>query len=149
MPEKYQGFNSVPTPWSPRYRCDAGPTELWSHTGKLTVLITLHFHLQPQFKYEFHIYFTCTGRYELNKLTSLPMCGFTAQLVEYRTDIADVTGSNVVEALIFFRLAFSFQNTQRKAMHKTNFISFWYIQLSVDEMVRGEIKATINQQILY
>ena len=34
-------------------------------------------------------------------------------------------------------------------MHETNFISFWYIQLSVDEMVRGEIEVTINQQILY
>ena len=33
----------------------------------------------------FHIYFTsihCTGKYELNKLTSLPICGLIAQLVE-------------------------------------------------------------------
>ena len=62
--------------------------------------------LQPQYKYElFHIYFTslhCTGKHELNKLTSLPMCGFIAQLVEHRTGIAEVTGSNPVEALIFF-----------------------------------------------
>ena len=69
-------------------------------------------HLLPQYKYElFHIYFTslhCTGKYELNKLTSLPMCGFIAQLVEHRTSIAEVTGSNPVEALIFFR-ASSFQ----------------------------------------
>ena len=42
------------------------------------------------------------GRYELNKLTSLPMCGFIAQLVEHRTGIAEVTGSIPVEALIFF-----------------------------------------------
>ena len=44
------------------------------------------------------IYFTsfhCTGRYELNKLTSLPMNS---------TGIAEVTGSNPVEALIFFKL---------------------------------------------
>ena len=34
-------------------------------------------------------------------LTSLPMCGFIAQLVEHRTGIAEVTGSNPVEALIF------------------------------------------------
>ena len=34
------------------------------------------------------------------KLT-LPMCGFIAQLVEHRTGIAEVTGSNPVEALIF------------------------------------------------
>ena len=50
----------------------------------------------------------CTGRYEPNKLTSLPMCGFIAQLVEHRTGIAEVTGSNPVEALIcFFRLLLS------------------------------------------
>ena len=45
--------------------------------------------------------FHCTGRYELNKLTLLPMCGFIAQLVEHRTGIAEVMGSNPVEALIF------------------------------------------------
>ena len=39
-----------------------------------------------------------------SKLTSLPMCGFIAQLVEQRTGNAEVTGSNPVEALIFFRL---------------------------------------------
>ena len=32
------------------------------------------------------------------------MCGFIAQLVEQRTGNAEVTGSNPVEALIFFRL---------------------------------------------
>ena len=47
------------------------------------------------------------GRYELNKLTSLPMCGFIAQLVEHRTGNAEVTGSNPVEALNFFRLLLS------------------------------------------
>ena len=35
------------------------------------------------------------------------MCGFIAQLVEHRTGIAEVTGSNPVEALIFFRLLLS------------------------------------------
>ena len=39
------------------------------------------------------------GRNELNKLTSLPTCGFIAQLVEHRTGIAEVTGSNPVGAL--------------------------------------------------
>ena len=46
-------------------------------------------------------HFTPHGRYELNKLTSLPMCGYIAQLVEQRTGNAEVTGSNPVEALIF------------------------------------------------
>ena len=53
-------------------------------------------------------HFTPHGRYELNKLTWLPMCGFIAQLVEHRTGIAEVTGSNPVEALIFFFQASSF-----------------------------------------
>ena len=35
------------------------------------------------------------------------MCGFIAQLVEHRTGIAEVTGSNPLEALIFFRLLLS------------------------------------------
>ena len=35
------------------------------------------------------------------------MCGFIAQLVEHRTGIAEVTGSNPVEALIFSRLLLS------------------------------------------
>ena len=59
----------------------------------------------------FHIYFTsfhCTGRYDLNKLTSLPMCGFTAQLVEHRTSIAEVTDSNPMWSPDIFQ-ASSFQ----------------------------------------
>ena len=75
-------------------------------------MITLHFHLQPQYKYElFHIkllIISLHGRHELNKLTSLPMCGFIAQLVEHRTGIAEVTGSNPIEVLIFFFQACSF-----------------------------------------
>ena len=35
------------------------------------------------------------------------MCGFIAQLVEQCTGNAEVTGSNPVEALIFFRLLLS------------------------------------------
>ena len=35
------------------------------------------------------------------------MCGFIAQLVEHHTGIAEVMGSNPVEALIFFRLLLS------------------------------------------
>ena len=34
------------------------------------------------------------------------MCGFIAQLVEHRTGIAEVMGSNPVEALIFFQASF-------------------------------------------
>ena len=52
-------------------------------------------------------HFTPHRRYELNKLTSFPMCRFIAQLVGQSTGNAEVTGSNPVEALIFFRLLLS------------------------------------------
>ena len=43
------------------------------------------------------------------KLTcsAVTVCGFIAQLVEHRNSIAEVTGSNPVEALSFFRLLYS------------------------------------------
>ena len=37
----------------------------------------------------------------LNCKVPLPMCGFIAQLVEHRSGVAEVTGSNPVEVLIF------------------------------------------------
>ena len=68
-------------------------------------MIILPFYLQLQLKYElFHYtshHFTSHGRYELNKLSWLPLCGFIVQLVEHHTDIAEVTGLNPVETLIF------------------------------------------------
>ena len=57
--------------------------------------------------YILHIISLPTGDTELNQLTSLPMCDFIVQLVEHRTGIAEVTDSNPVEALIFFRLLLS------------------------------------------
>ena len=82
-----------------------------SRAKKVEVVLKKLKYRIPQYKYElFHTYFTWfhyTGRNELNKLTLLPMCGFIAQLVEHRTGIAEVMGSNPVEALIFFRLLLS------------------------------------------
>ena len=73
---------------------------------KFTVKITYHLHIYPQFSCEsFHIHYIISllSRENMNsQLTSLPTCGFIAQLVEHRTGIAEVTGSNPVEALIFF-----------------------------------------------
>ena len=67
-------------------------------------------YMKPHISYTSYTshHFTPHGKHELNKLTSLPMCGFIAQLVEQRTDNAEVMGSNPVEALIFFQ-ASSFQ----------------------------------------
>ena len=49
-------------------------------------------------------HFTPHGRYELNELTSLPMSGFIAQLVEHRTDIAEVMGSNPASSFQLLKL---------------------------------------------
>ena len=74
-------------------------------------MITSHFHLYPQFIYElFHILYIVSLLSRENgnlQLTLLPMCGFIAQLVEHRTGNVEVTGSNPVEAWIFFRLPIS------------------------------------------
>ena len=64
-----------------------------------------------------------TGRYELNKMTALPMCGFIAKLVEHRTGIAEVTGSNPVEALNFFQ-ASSFQLLKLENSLRGSFFTF-------------------------
>ena len=73
---------------------------------KFTAKITYHLHIYPQFIYEsFHIHYIISllSRENINsQLTSLPMCGFIAHLVEHRTGIAEVTGSNPVEAQFFF-----------------------------------------------
>ena len=47
------------------------------------------------------------------------MCGFIAQLVEHRTGIAEVTGSNPVEDLIFQASSFQFlklENLLRRSL---------------------------------
>ena len=61
-PEKYQGFNGIPFLF---FRLIPSNCLNW----KFTAMITLYFHLQPQYyKYEFHIHFTeiilpeCTTR---------------------------------------------------------------------------------------
>ena len=71
-------------------------------------------------------HFTPQGRYELNKLTSLPMCGFIAQLVEQRTGNAEVTGSNPVEVLIFFRLLLSNKLLKLKNLLRWSFFTLIY-----------------------
>ena len=71
-----------------------------------TSLYMIYLHIYPQFIYgSFHIHYIISllSRENMNsQFTSLPMCGFIAQLVEHRTGITEVTGSNPVEALIFF-----------------------------------------------
>ena len=85
---------------------------------------TLIYHRSSHMNYFIYAsrHFTPHGRYELNKLTSLPMCGFIAQLVEHRTGIAEVTGSNPVEALIFFQ-ASSFQLLKLENLLRRSFFT--------------------------
>ena len=66
------------------------------------------------------------GIYEL----LLPMCGFIAQLVEHRTRIAEVRGSNPVEALIFFQ-ACSFQLPKLEILLRRSLFTLVYILLQL------------------
>ena len=75
-------------------------------------MIILHFQLQLQFRYElFHIYSTSfhSSREDKNSinLTSLPMCGFIAQLVEHGTGIHGGHGFESRRSPDFFRLLLS------------------------------------------
>ena len=54
------------------------------------------------------------------------MCGFIAQLVEHRTGIAEVMGSNPVEALIFFFQASSFQLLKLENLLRWSLFTFIY-----------------------
>ena len=78
---------------------------------KFTAKITYHLHIYPQFIYEsfriLHVISLLSRENRSSRLASLPVCGFVAQLVGRRAGIAEVTGSNPVEALIFFRLLHS------------------------------------------
>ena len=54
------------------------------------------------------------------------MCRFITQLVEHRTGIAEVTGSNPVEALIFFQASF-----QLLKLYRDTLINFYFLSLAV------------------
>ena len=115
-------------------------------------MIILHFDLQLQFKYmNYFIYtshhLTPHGRYELNKLASLPMCGFIAQLVEHRTGIAEVTGSNPDEALIFFQ-ASSFQLLKLEKLLRWSFFTLIYMYVDISVLFAQYAQETQHEKIL-
>ena len=57
-------------------------------------------------------------RYRCDALPT-ELCGFIAQLVEHRTGIAEVTGSNPVEALIFFSRFSNLSSWKEEAWKKS------------------------------
>ena len=61
------------------------------------------------------------------------MCGFIAQLVEHRTSIAEVMGSNPIEALIFFQ-ASSFQVLKLENLLRWSFVTFIYNRSTIYEL---------------
>ena len=86
---KISGLQGDLNLWPTWYWCDARPTELWSHTLGARSICFL------------------TAWEDMNS-TNWPRSQFvasrTAQLVAHCTGIAEVTGSNPIEALMFFRL---------------------------------------------
>ena len=86
---KISGLQGDLNLWPTWYRCDARPTELWSHTLGARSICFL------------------TAWEDMNS-TNWPrsqcVASCTAQLVAHCTGITEVTGSNPIEALMFFRL---------------------------------------------
>ena len=74
------------------------------------------------------------------------MCGFIAQLVEHRTGIAEVTGSNPVEALIFFFQASPFQLLKLENLLRWSFFTFNYLLCS-REKTRHELRPPSTSSI--
>ena len=86
-----------------------------------------------------------------SQLTSLPMCGFIAQLVEHRTGIAEVTGSNPVEALIFFRLVYSnrlnWKFTAKIIYHLHIYPQFIYESFHIHYIISLLSRENMNSQL--
>ena len=91
-----------------RRTCEPGAVKKICHRTLILPVCTQRYYTTKRLiRYIYFTSFHSSRENELNKLTSLPIYGFIAQLVEHRTGIAEVTGSNPVEALIFFRLLLS------------------------------------------
>ena len=100
---KIQGLIGIQTRGLREYRCDALPTELWSHI--FTAMIILHFHLQPpgtSMNYFIHSSHHFTPHERI--WTPSPICRFIAHLVEYRTDIRGGYGFESRWSHDFFKL---------------------------------------------
>ena len=108
----------------------------------------LGFNGMNYFIYTSH-HFTPHGRCKLDKLTSLPMCGFIAQSVEHRTDIAEVTGSNPVEAPDFFRLLpsnclnWKIYSDYYSSLSSTTAVQIWIISyiLHIISLLTGDMNS--------
>ena len=76
------------------------------------------------------------------------MCGFIAQLVEHRTGIAEVTGSNPVEALIFLRLLYSnclnWKFTAKITYHLHIYPQFTYESFHIHYINKKYIRKTFS-----
>ena len=76
------------------------------------------------------------------------MCGFIAQLVEHRTGIAEIAGSNPVEALIFFRLLLS--NCLNRKIHCDDYSSLSSTTATfIYELFRIYITSVLTELSMY
>ena len=106
-PEKKNQACKEFEPWSLRHRCSARPTELTSQLGA-------YYHVGSK-----------KTREVVKRLWIYKPVGLLAQLVEHCTCIAEVMGSNPVQAWIFFRPYFYYcssnvhNSEDRLQIHKT------------------------------
>ena len=115
---KKSGLQRDSNPWPPWYRCDALPTELWSCTLGARSINWVHIFpwgvkwcevYMKSFIFELSHHFTPHGKIWTQLIDLAPNVRLQSSVgrASHRTAIAEVTGSNPVEALIFFRLLLS------------------------------------------
>ena len=111
-------------------------------------------HISPSYISAVHIHYIISLLSQENmnsQLTSLPMCGFIAQLVEHRTGIAEVTGSNPVEALIFFRPPYSnclnWKFTAKITYHLHIYPQFIYESFHIHYIISLLSRENMNSQL--
>ena len=111
---KKTGLQRDSNPWPQRYR----------HIGSKVNLLSSYLPVQWN-----HVKYIWNNSYLYCGSRLGAMCGFIAQLVEHRTGIAEVMGSNLVEALIFFQ-ASSFQLLKLENLLRWSHFTFKTLLLS-------------------
>ena len=106
---RYRGDHGFESCWSPDF-FQASSFQLLKLENLLRwSFFTLIYHRSSHMNYFIYAscHFTPHGRYELNKLTTLPMCGFIAELLEHRTGIRGGQGFESRLSPDIFRLLLS------------------------------------------
>ena len=104
--KKKSGLQRDSNPWPPRYRCDALPTELWSHTLGAKSIYWVHIFPCSEIMWSiYEIIHICRWKWSVIIAINFPIYKqLERRSLKKKKKSGLQPGSNPVEALIFFRL---------------------------------------------